>query len=530
MKKIALLSNINTDPVTAELREDFDVLTAAGYGNVFEELMQPASPVNGQEVELVFILVDVQQLCLNGKGPQEWREEMKGWFAALKSCISPERTYFISDADCREEWFTIGRKEYAAQDIEGLWYGLLKEMCQERRNVHIFPYKRIAERLGKEQFYSQKMWYLGRIPHSAGGRAAIAEEIRHSARMLDAPKKVLLLDLDNTLWGGVAGEDGPEGIALGDEKKGLAYKTLQRVIGRMKETGVILGIVSKNNREDAMQIIRSHPHMLLREEDFAVQRINWKPKDVNIREAAAELNLGTDAIVFFDDSPVERELVRTALPEVAVPDFPAAVEQLPAAMNRIFEEYFEKWAYTAEDAEKTRQYRENAQRNELLRSAVDYDSYIKSLEIRITSVDPAEHKDRLHQLIQKTNQFNLTSVRISVQELERMLVDGRHVFYLYEVSDKFGNNGITAAVIVSVSKEARMEQFIMSCRIMGRRIEYTILERVEKDIASRGYARLYARYVYTPKSKPAEGFYEAAGYDLIKADAREKIYKKELDR
>lgn len=540
MKKIALLSNINMDPVVAQLREEYEVLTAAGYGNIFEELLQPSSPVCDSGTEAVFILTDIQQLCLEYADPDGWREAVDGWFAAFEGCIRREQTYFIADADCREEWFTINRKEFAQQDLEQLWYERLKGTCLERPNVHIFPYKKLAARIGKERFYSRKLWYLGRIAHSAEGRNALAEEIGRSVKMLETPKKALLLDLDNTLWGGVVGEAGPEGIVLSDEKKGLVYKTLQRVIKRMKETGVILGIVSKNNEADAMDVIRHHPHMILREEDFSVFQINWEPKDVNIREAAAELNIGTDSIVFFDDSPAERELVRSMLPEVETPDFPEAAEQLPEALTRIFETYFEKWVYTAEDAEKTRQYRANAKRNELKKSAVDYGEYIRSLEIRIDRVDPAEHKDRLLQLIQKTNQFNLTSVRLSAQELERMLEDGRHVFFLYEVSDRFGNNGITAAVAAALEdapegtepgreaavKTARIEEFILSCRIMGRRIEYTILEQVERELFEKGVGCIYGRYVFTQKSRPAESFYESAGYELAASDERERLYRK----
>lgn len=521
ISEIALLSNVNIEPVAAALEEP--VITANGYGSVFEELLRPDSVVYTAKAGQIFLLIDICELLVNCRGMEEMRQEIDCWFETFFSCIRKERTYFVSDVDCRCGFFAMNPDGVREQDIEGYWYRKLVECVKQQENVHIFPLKRIVERLGKAEAYADMMWYLGRIPFGTAAREAIVTEIGHCVRRLGTPKKVLLLDLDNTLWGGVVGEGK---IQLGNEKTGLIYKDLQRVIRRMKDCGVVLGIVSKNNPEDAIAVIREHPHMILREEDFAVSRINWEPKDQNIRSIAEELNLGLDSMVFFDDNAAERELIRTSLPEVVVPDFPARAEQLPKVMAQIFEDYFEKWVYTKEDAEKTEQYRANAKRRELQEKQTDYAGFLKSLDIHVKRVSAKENKERLLQLFNKTNQFNLTTTRYTMPELEQILADREgHEVYLFEVSDRFGNNGITAAVIVRYGERAEIESFVMSCRIMGRMVENMVLDYVETDAQEKGFPELYSRYVYTPKSKPVEEFYERCGYTGLYHDKDRKEYK-----
>lgn len=525
MSKIALLSNVNMNPVIAASKEQ-DFLAADGYGSVFEELLRPDSVIYTQKAEHVYLIMDIAELLAGCRNMDEIKQEMDQWFRTFQGCLRQELIYFVSDADCRYEWLAINGAGVREQDVESYWYAGLTECVRKHTNVHIFPLKRIVERLGKREAYMDKMWYLGRIPFGAVAREEIAKEIVHCEKMLGTPKKVLLLDLDNTLWGGVVGEGKETDIKLGNEKSGLIYKDLQRIIKRMKDCGVVLGIVSKNNPEDALKIIKGHPHMVLREEDFAVLKINWEPKDRNIRAIAKELNLGTDSMVFFDDNAAERALVQSSLPEVIVPDFPAQAEKLPEVMLQIFHDYFEKWVYTEEDAEKTAQYRANARREELKEQQTDYAGFLKSLDIHVRRVDAAENKERLLQLLNKTNQFNLTTIRYTMPELEMILADrASYEVYLFEVSDRFGNNGITAAVIVRYGKKAEVESFVMSCRIMGRMIENMVLDYVETDAREKGYAEIYGRYVYTPKSKPVEQFYDGLDYVILNQDEREKVYK-----
>lgn len=523
MRKIALLSNVNMDPAASALGSF--AVKADGYGSVFEELLRPDSSVYRERAEHVYLLMDVAELLLNCKSREETETEINRWFEVLEGCLKPGMTYFVSDADIRYGWLCLPPEMPSAQEMEENWCRRLRECTAKHANVHIFPLKKVVEQLGRENAYTDKMWYLARIPFSAAAREQIVREIEHCEKMLETPKKVLLLDLDNTLWGGVIGEGNGNDIRLGDEKSGLIYKNLQRVIRSMKDCGVVLGIVSKNNPEDALKVIKEHPHMILREEDFAVCKINWEPKDKNIREIAAQLNLGTDSMVFFDDNPAERALVQESMPEVIVPDFPAQAEQLPAVMMQIFRNYFEKWVYTKEDTEKTQQYRANAKRKELEEQQTDYAGFLKSLDICIKRVDASENRERFLQLLNKTNQFNLTTTRYTEAQLERLLADKEGCeIYLFEVKDRFGNNGITAAVIVRYGVKAEIESFVMSCRIMGRMIENMVLDYVETDARCRGYKELCGSYVYTPKSKPVEQFYDGMDFTLCRQDENGKDY------
>ena len=352
----------------------------------------------------------------------------------------------------------------------------------------------------------------------------MAEEIVHLSEVAArTPKKVLLLDLDNTLWGGLAGENDHTPIKLSEDHEGLAYKNLQRVIAQMQSQGVILGIVSKNNEEDAMELIKNHPHMVLRLEAFAAKRINWQPKPENIREIAKELNLGLDSFVFWDDNPAERQLVKAVLPQVMVPDFPEKPEELAKAMAGVYRRYFEKETVTAEDLEKTKQYAQNAMRKDLEARAVDFESYLKQLDMELICEDPLKNLERLVQLINKTNQFNLTTRRYDRQTLQGFLEDGRHRVFLYRVKDCFGDNGIVSAVIIRLPENFApiIDTFVMSCRVMGRNLEYDILADVEEQLYKEGYKSLIGEYLPTKKNKPVENLYETLGYEKLPEEKNE---------
>lgn len=382
--------------------------------------------------------------------------------------------------------------------------------------------------MGAENAFSLKMWYMGRILHTNEAQKRIVELLLHIIRLQRRiPKKVLLLDLDNTLWGGLAGEADHTPIMLSGEHTGLMYRNLQRVIAGMQKQGVLLGIVSKNNEKDAMDIISSHPQMVLRPEDFVAMKINWRPKPENIAEIARELNLGLDSFVFWDDSPAERTLVKASLPQVTVPDFPDRPEELTEAMVRIYRQYFEQAAVTSEDRQKTRQYAENAKRSALKTQALDFASYLRQLAMEISRESPEANSERLTQLVNKTNQFNLTTKRYELSAMQRLLQDAGKRVYLYRVKDCFGDNGIVAAVIVDLTEAVPMiDTFVMSCRVMGRNIENAIIEDIERELYRQGYTSLRAKYLPTAKNRPVENLFEKLDYRILAADKTgEKLYE-----
>lgn len=523
MPRIALLSNVNMNMVIRMLQREAEVWQPEGYGNELGILMNPGSSYSVFQPEYTFLAMDLLELLEHETEPEGAERKINAWFEGLESALRPETIYYISDAYL---WgselsvlFDTGRKAL----LEQLWQKRLERLRDARSNVRILPYRQLIERLGEENAFSLKMWYMGKmlLSNEAQKRLCglILDRVRIEGR---TPKKLLLLDLDNTLWGGLAGENDITPVELSEEHGGLAYKNLQRVLLHMQKQGVLLAIVSKNNEQDARDILENHPHMVLRPGCFAASRINWKPKHENIREIAEELNLGTDSFVFWDDSPAERQLVKELMPEVTVPDFPEKPEELAPAMAEIYREYFMGAAVTAEDEQKTAQYAANAARRELEQSAGSFEAYLKGLEITVTGVEPGKHAERLTQLVNKTNQFNLTTRRYTQSQTAELLEDKNRKVYLYRVEDRFGDNGIVAAAVAAFRQEnAVLEELVMSCRVMGKNIEYGILQDIEDDLRSRGCKRVTGIYIPTAKNGPVEALYERLGYRRLESPGEE---------
>ena len=518
--KIALLSNTNMDFVVRRLGQegtDLSVYETEGYGNELGMLLDGTSSYHAFAPEMTFIVEDLMELLGHDPDPRNAEAKVESWFSQAESALRPDGIYYISDA------YLWGPELEALQEsgrkiaLEQIWQSRLESCVSKHANVRILPYRHMIEKLGEETAFSLKMWYMGRILLSGEAQKRLCTCILEKVEMETAtPRKVLLLDLDNTLWGGLAGEALQDPVKLSEEHAGLAYKNLQRVILQMQKQGVLLGIVSKNNEEDAMEILAGHPHMVLRPEHFAVKKINWKEKHENIQEIAKELNLGVDSFVFFDDNPAERALVQELLPQVAVPDFPKKPEDLAPAMTEIYRKYFAKPVLTDEDRVKTAQYAANVKRTELKNAASDFTEYLRQLQITLGRVEPGRFLERMVQLVNKTNQFNLTTKRYARIELQQMLTDKEKRIYLYRSADRFGDNGVVAVVIVDASREVPVvEEFAMSCRVMGRRLEYAVMEDVEQDIRAAGFSRLRGVYLPTRKNRPAAEFYGKLGYRLV---------------
>lgn len=515
--KIALLSNVNMNFVIRLLQKDVEVYEAEGYGNELGTLMNPASSYHAFAPEITFVIEDLMELLEHDLEPETAKVRIDNWFAQLEGALQEQCIYYVSDAYLWGVELAVLFDKSRKFKLEQLWQERLEDLCKAHANVRSFHYRSLIEELGEANAFSLKMWYMGRILHGSDAQKSLCQCILDKVRIENSvPKKVLLLDLDNTLWGGLAGETDHTPIVLSEEHSGLAYKNLQRVILQMQKQGVLLGIVSKNNEEDVNGILSEHPHMVLRPECFAIQKVNWKPKHENIQEIAEELNLGLDSFVFFDDNAAERQLIKEMLPQVAVPDFPEKAEDLAGAMTAIYQEYFAKAFLTGEDLEKTKQYADNVKRNELKNSAGSFADYLKQLEITMERVDAAANVERLTQLVNKTNQFNLTTKRYTQSEIQQILSDEDKRVYLYDVKDRFGDNGVVAAVIVDLSGEVpEVEEFVMSCRIMGKNIEDAIIEDVEQDLKGAGYDKLKGSYIPTAKNKPVAQLYERLGYHII---------------
>jgi FkbH-like protein len=319
------------------------------------------------------------------------------------------------------------------------------------------------------------------------------------------------VDLDDTLWGGVVGEVGAGGITIGVEGVGLAFADLQRELLRLQHHGVLLVMCTKNDPEYALAAF-DHPEMILRREHFVAERVNWRDKATNLREMARELGLGLDAFVLLDDNPRERDWVRQALPQVVVPELPDDPTERPAFVARI--PSFATLAVTDDDRRRTASYYAQGERRQAQSGARSFDDYLASLDQRVT-LEPLSERTlpRAAQLCQKTNQFNLLTRRHTQGDLERMLADPAHDVLTVSVADRFGDSGITGVTVVRiVDDQAEIDTLLLSCRVLGRRVEDAVLAVLVRRARERGARTLCGRYAPTERNGQVATFYPERGF------------------
>lgn len=394
-------------------------------------------------------------------------------------------------------------------------------------NLKIIDIEEFTSQYQTDELMDWKFYFLSQM--GMNPRLSVAFQ-QWFAKKLDQialkRKKCLVLDLDNTLWGGILGEDGADGIKIGGDYPGKAFLYFQKGLLELGKNGVILTVCSKNNEQDVMDLWEKNPFLALRKEHFAAYRINWQDKATNIRELAEELNLGLDSFVFVDDNPTERELIKQLLPMVSVPEFPAQPYELPAFFKKVVEDYFKVYAVTEEDKKKTAQYKANAQRSSFQKSFTDFGDFLKSLDIHLTIASANEYNiPRIAQMTQKTNQFNLTTKRYTDADIKTMIEKGWQVYCL-SVVDRFGDNGITGCMIVNANE---IDSFLLSCRILGKGIEIAFINKVFQMLRNQGVTELKAKYLPTAKNAQVKEFYEKVGLHCVAENEQgEKDYKANL--
>ncbi len=380
--------------------------------------------------------------------------------------------------------------------------------------VFIFDLARAACEHGLQDWHDPKLYFLARVPFGASAQITIAKALVRTLRAALVPSaKVLVLDLDGTLWGGVLGEDGVGGIALGDEYPGNVFKAFQRYLRTLKQRGVLLAIASKNNEADVDELFARHADLELRLEDFAAVRVNWREKSENLRALASELNVGLDALVLFDDSPFEREEVRSALPEVKVLDMPESPLGFIAAIED--SGVFDRLAFSAEDRQRTELYREQAVRVAAEKTASSSAEFLQSLGLVATigAVDSVT-LPRVAQLLAKTNQFNLTSRRHGAAEIQAM-IDADAIVLWLRLADRFGDHGLVgAAIALAEAGAARVDTFLLSCRVIGRGAEAALLAELARRASARAEV-LVGEYVPSAKNAQVAEFYPRHGFTPV---------------
>jgi len=385
----------------------------------------------------------------------------------------------------------------------------LAENLAKAANIYVLNTHNWIVQAGLQAF-SPKLWYLGKIPFGNEVFKAAARDIKAALRgMLGYARKLIIVDLDETLWGGIVGDAGWENLVLGGHHHiGEAYADFQQALKSMQNRGILLAVVSKNEEQVALEAIRKHPEMVLKLEDFAGWRINWQDKVQNIIDLMTELNLGLQSAVFIDDNPVERARVKESLPEVLVPDWPEDPLFYPAALLSLG--CFELPSLSREDLARTTLYLSENKRRELKQTVGSLEDWLTRLSIRVQveKLHPA-NLQRATQLLNKTNQMNLSTRRMSEAELMAWAEQEHHRLWILRVSDKFGDAGLTGIVSLEIQDQrAQIVDFILSCRVLGRNIEETMLATAIHHAHSLGIQTVYARYIATSKNKPCLDFFK----------------------
>jgi len=394
--------------------------------------------------------------------------------------------------------------------------GIEKLACDNSR-FYIVDYESLAARLGYDNWRDERMWYLAGMPLSSRAMDELAKYYASYLKALQGKtKKCLVLDLDNTLWGGIIGEDGMSGIALGRTGIGKAYCDFQNEIMNLYQRGIVLAISSKNNYDDAMDVFEKHPYMVLRKEHFSVMKVDWRDKATHLREIAGELNLGLQSFVFLDDSPFERDLVATELPEVEVPELPQDPSFYKKSLLAL--DSFAMVQLTEEDRKRNQLYRAQAMRTSLRHSSGSLEEFYLSLQMHAVIRNPdAFNIPRLSQLTQRTNQFNLTTRRHTEAEIQSFISSDAYEVYDLQLTDKFGDNGIVGLAIVEKRDSSwRIDTFLLSCRVMGRTVETAFLGYIAEQARKAGIQNILGEYIPTKKNVPVKDFYDQQGFKRIK--------------
>ena len=390
----------------------------------------------------------------------------------------------------------------------------IRHELKDQPLVFIYDFNEFVMKFGEYNVFNYQDYFFGDIKISIDYIPKFADELlRYVNAVMGITKKCIVLDLDNTLWGGVIGEDGFDNIKLGDDPVGRSFVEFQKRLLALNQRGIILAINSKNNFEDAMEVIKEHPSMILREDNFACMKINWDDKVTNLQEISKELNIGLDSMVFFDDDLINQEFVKASLPEVLVVELQNDSSQFAQIITEMKE--FDVLKITEEDVKRNEMYLVQKKRTELKNKIVDFDEFLKQMNIEVNIKKANSFTiPRISQLTLKTNQFNLTTKRYQQEEISSFSSDKDRIVECVQVSDKFGDNGITGVYIIEKkdSKEWIIDTFLLSCRIMGRKVEEAMLYQIIEKAKNLGIKRIKGKFIPTKKNKPAENFYSDYGF------------------
>jgi FkbH-like protein len=499
------------------------VIQFGDYNQFSQEILDPASRLYQSSPDIVLLLTRLEDVLPDFFGSYskqswtEWKdilEKEKDHFMQLVHTLNANLNaiVLVQNFAIRHLFWGIldSQRNNSQQDLLQSFNHVLKETCEQMNSVLIWDYERFVQKVGFQQIENPKLWYTSKCPFDQAAFIPIGQDIAKYLLSVIMPlKKCIVLDLDNTLWGGVVGEDGLDNIQLGHDYPGNCYLDFQKKLLQLHERGILLCINSKNNEADAMAVFERHPEMILKKEYFSAFEINWNDKASNVRSIAETLNIGIDSMIFIDDNPVECGIVAQQCPDCTVVQLPKEPYLIPAVVDEL--PLTHAVSVTKEDVNRTQIYHQQAKRTQLKSQAKNLDDFLKSLNMEI-SIEPISSYTlpRVSQLTQKTNQFNLTTRRYTEADIREMLASGLVSVFTVSCVDRFGDNGIIGTMILKKDgKTCGIDTFLLSCRVISRTVEQSMMAYIVEYAKKNRFEMVRGEYLPTSKNKPCESLFSS---------------------
>ncbi|GAA4319357.1 HAD-IIIC family phosphatase [Mucilaginibacter gynuensis] len=535
--KVAILSDSASQLITQAIKGygvehnvNFNIFEA-DYNQIDRQVFDPSSELYEYEPDFVIILRSTERLSkyfykLDKAEKENFAANQIDYIDGLYQTIGSRlksRVIINNYLELNDGVFG----NFASKVSSSLLYQLKKlnfklmEFSQERKNLFLLDLDALVTKTGYLQSFDPKMYFSADMVFSIDFLPYLAKNISDIILAITGTfKKCVILDLDNTTWGGIIGDDGIDGIQIGDLGSGKIFSEFQLWVKQLKQRGIIVAVCSKNTEEIALEPFKSHPEMVLRLEDIAVFVANWENKADNIRHIQSILNIGMDSIVFIDDNPFERELVKKEIPEVTVPTLPDDAAEYLLFLKSL--NLFETASFTEGDEQRTLQYQEEAKRSSLMKSFANEEEFLANLDM-VSEVKAFEGFSipRVSQLSQRSNQFNLRTVRYTEEDLVNMSKDKNYFTYSYTLKDKYGDNGLIAFVVLKQIDETTLfvENWAMSCRVLKRGMELFTLDTIAEDAKLNGFTKIIGEYIPTKKNMMVKEHYPSLGFEPVSEDS-----------
>lgn len=528
--KIAILGDCSTQHLATALKgygyqEGYHLnIFDSDYNQIDSQIMDDTSELYQHQPDAVLLYMSSEKLyenfCETGAEQREnfadlTIEKIKNAWQNLSSKIKTNILQFnFIEIDDR----TFGN--YANKTPNSFIYQLRKlnyqlmELASNTKNAFLIDLSTIQNIYGRETVHDDKLYYIAKMPLSTNILPEVSQQVLEVIKALNGKfKKCAILDLDNTLWGGVIGDDGLKSIQIGELGLGHAFSEFQMWLKELKNRGIILAVCSKNNENIAKEPFEKHPDMILKLDDISMFVANWEDKATNIKYIQETINIGMDSIVFIDDNPFERNLVKGMIPDITVPELPEDPAMYLSYLKSL--NLFETASYSENDKDRTKQYQAEVGRTTMQSNFQNFDDYLKSLEMQAT-VHPFEEFEfpRISQLTQRSNQFNLRTIRYTEAEIEQIAKDEKYLTLSFSLKDKFGDYGLISVVIMEKQDEKTLflDTWLMSCRVLKRGMEEFIINQVIETAKANGFSKVVGEYIQTPKNAMVQKIYAKLGF------------------